>query len=68
MPPPNDMKIVMDALVILGRTGGSIVAYPNEHRRWKVKNEDCVCNSTSLVRACKAFIEDFKDRAEGILS
>lgn len=68
MLPSNEAKIILDALIILGRTGGSIIATPGKHRRWKVKNEDCVCNSTSLVRACKAFIQDFKDRSEGILS
>ena len=37
-------------------------------RRWKESNEYCVCNSTSLVRACKTFIQDFKDRTDGVLT
>lgn len=67
MLPPNDVKIIMDALNILARSGGSITSNPDEHRRWKVRNSDCSCTSISLIRACKAFVEDFKAREDGTL-
>jgi len=67
MLPSNKAKIILDALIILGQTGGVITSSPDRQRRWKVRNDECSCNSTSLVRACKAFVEDFKAREDGRL-
>ena len=57
----NDAQIIMQALSIIGGIGGSIVATPGKHRRWKVRTEDCVCNSVNLVRACKGLVEWFQE-------
>lgn len=63
----NDMQIVYQAVCILQKTGGSLESFPHEHRKWKIRNADCVCNSVSLTRACLAFIDDYKSRLEGTL-
>jgi len=63
----NDMQTVYQAVCILQQTGGRLECQPNEHRKWKICNEDCVCNSTSLTRACLMFIDDYRSRQEGTL-
>jgi len=50
---------IIQVLIILGRTGGSITCNPGEHRRWTVKNHDRSCESVDLTRACKSFYEDW---------
>jgi len=67
MLPSHKAKIILDALIILGQTGGAVTSSPDRHRRWKVRNDECSCTSTSLVRACKAFVEDFRAREDGLL-
>lgn len=51
---------IINALTILGQTGGSIVCTPGQHLRWKVHNEDISCNSVDLTRACKMFVDDWE--------
>jgi len=63
----GEAKTITDALSILGRVGGSILSTPGEHRRWKISTDDCVCNSTSLIRACRMLVEWWVDEEEGVL-
>ncbi len=56
----GDNQYILDALIILGRTGGSISCTPDQHRRWKVHNEDISCASVDLIRACKMFVVDWR--------
>lgn len=52
---------IINALRILGITGGSITSTPGENRMWKVRNEDVSVNSVNLSRACAIFVEDVKN-------
>ncbi len=52
---------IINALRILGTTGGSIVSTPGENRAWKVHNEEVSVTSVNLSRACAIFVEDVKN-------
>ena len=58
----GDTRIfIINALRIIGITGGSITCTPGEHRMWKVRNEDVSVNSVNLSRACAIFVEDVQN-------
>jgi hypothetical protein len=59
---------IIKALGIIAETGGSITCTLSDHRRWKVKNMDCSCESINLSKACKSFLKDYEDRQEGRLT
>ena len=59
---------IIKAMEIIAETGGSITCTLSDHRRWKVKNYDCSCESTNLTNACRNFVKDYEDRQAGILS
>lgn len=52
---------IINALRILGTTGGTIVSNPDENRRWMVRNKDVEVESVNLSRACAIFVEDVKN-------
>ncbi len=52
---------IINALRILGTTGGSITSTPGENRAWKVRNEEVSVTSVNLSRACAIFVEDVKN-------
>jgi hypothetical protein len=59
---------IIKAMEIISETGGSITCTLSEHRRWKVKNHDCCCESINLTNACRSFVKDHEDRQEGRLT
>lgn len=57
----NSHIFIIDALRILSATGGSITCTPDKLRKWKIRNNDCCCESIHLSRACASFVEDSKN-------
>ena len=52
---------IINALRIIGITGGSITCTPGENRMWKVRNEEVSVSSVNLSRACAIFVDDVKN-------
>jgi len=49
---------IINALRILGTTGGYILCTPGKNRMWKIRNAEVSVSGVNLSRACTTFVED----------